>query len=79
MAPVPVTLTFPSPAALTAFVDVMALRFGYAAVLEDGTPNPQTKGEFVRGLIIKWMKREYKEHVDNTAKAAISNPEPDIT
>lgn len=58
---------------LTRAVDALSTRWGYGPFLEDGTtPNPQSKGEFVRLQIARWIKSEVRAHELATAQAAIT-------
>lgn len=57
---------------LTRAVDALSTRWGYSPFLADGvTPNPQTKGEFVRLRIGAWVKSEVLSHELATAQAAV--------
>lgn len=61
------TLTITIPAGqVNRVVDAIATRFGYTGFEEDGT-TPQTKSEFCRKLIIKYIKSNVKEHEAATA------------
>lgn len=60
-----------SAADLTRAVDALSTRWGYQPVI-DGSPNPQTKGEFVRLKIGQWVKSEVHAHELGTAQAAVS-------
>ncbi len=56
-------------------VDALSTRWGYSPLLADGlTPNPQTKGEFVRLRIGQWIRNEVHEHELATAQAAVVAP-----
>jgi len=57
---------------LTRAVDALSVRWGYPIVLENGDPNPQTKGEFVRQKIGQWVKSEVRAHELGTAQAAVT-------
>ena len=56
---------------LAVAVDALSVRWGYESTI-DGAPNPQTKGEFVRQEIARWIKREVRSHRLATAQAAIT-------
>lgn len=74
-----ISLTISAPD-LTRTVDALAVRYGYAPMLPDGiTPNPQTRGEFVRLAIARWVRAEVKAHELATAQAAVSVSEVSIT
>lgn len=49
--------------------DALTTRYGYSDTLPNGDPNPQTKTEFVRQLLVAWIKREVREHEAATASA----------
>ena len=65
-------LTFESDEQLTRVVDAMCARHGYSATLGDGTPNPQTRREFVRQRIAQWVRGEVREHELNTARSLVT-------
>ncbi len=65
---------------LTRAVDALGTRWGYSATLADGvTPNPQTKGEFVRLRIAQWVRSEVHAHELATAQAAVTVSDVSIT
>ena len=58
---------------LTRAVTALSARWGYPPFLPDGiTPNPQTRGEFVRQYIGQWVRSEVKAHELATAQAAVT-------
>lgn len=60
---------------LTRIVAALSVRWGYPPFLADGvTPNPQTRGEFVRLHIGQWITQELHAHELATAQAAITAP-----
>lgn len=73
-----ITLTV-SAGDLARAVDALGTRWGYLAVLADGSPNPQSKGEFVRLQIAKWIKSEVHQHELATAQAAVTVSDVVIT
>lgn len=69
-----------SPADLTIAVDALSTRWGYPLFLPDGiTPNPQTKGEFVRLKIGQWLRSEVRAHRLGTTQAAVTVTDVTIT
>jgi hypothetical protein len=72
-----ITLTIPDAVA-TRVVDVLATRFGYQATIPDPADstktitNPQTKAQFAKSQLIKWVMAQVSEHEANTAGAAAS-------
>lgn len=67
------TITFTlSGSDLNRAIDALGARWGYEPMLSDGTPNPQSKGEFVRLNIAQWIRSEVKAHELATAQAAVS-------
>ena len=54
-------------------ITALSTRWGYSAFSEDGiTPNPQTRGEFVRLKIGQWLRSEVRAHELATAQAAVT-------
>lgn len=69
-----------SAADLARAVTALSTRWGYSAFLEDGiTPNPQTKGEFVRLKIGQWLRSEVRAHELGTAQAAVTVTDVTVT
>lgn len=50
-------------------VDALCARFGYQALLPDGTANPQTKALFARDIVKDWITNEVRQHERGTAVA----------
>ena len=65
------TLTIPN-AQLSRVADAISTKFGYTGFEADGI-TPQTKQEFVRKILIKYLKRNVAEHEAGTAGAAAFN------
>ena len=54
-------------------------RYGYQAVFEDGTPNPETKAQFAKRMVILFIKRAVREaEMEAAAKAAEVEAATDI-
>lgn len=72
------TLTITIPAGqVNRVVDAIAARFGYTGFEPDNV-TPQTKSEFCRKLIIKYIKDNVKAHEAGTAgKTAFDTAEAD--
>jgi hypothetical protein len=49
-------------------IDAIATRFGYQATI-GALPNPQTKAQFVKNIVCRWIKDQVKEHEAATAGA----------
>lgn len=68
-----VSFTIPNPQ-VTRFNEGFAKFYGYRETLEDGTPNPETKTQFAKRMMIEHAKRVVKEAegvtVATAAKAA---------
>jgi hypothetical protein len=62
------TLTISDAAALRMF-DALSARYGYTGFDADGI-TPQTKQQFVRRVVIAWMKDETLAHEQAVAAAA---------
>lgn len=74
-----ISLTIPNTDIARA-VDALATRWGYSPFLDDGvTPNPQTKSEFVRLGIARWVKSEVRAHELATAQAAVTVTDVSVT
>lgn len=54
-----ISITIPD-ASLQRVVDGMCAWHGYSATLPDGTPNSQTKGQFVKARIAAFVKESVK-------------------
>lgn len=67
-----------TPADQTRMVDALSVKFGYQPTI-NGSPNPQTAGEFVRQQIIKWTTQQVREHELNTARAVVTVTDVAIT
>jgi hypothetical protein len=79
------TLTINIPDAIAArVVNGVCKRYHYSTTLEDGTPNPETKQQFFKRMVIVFLKRAVREaEVETTsqeaAEAAAASVETDIT
>ena len=62
------TLTIPN-AQLSRVADAICEKFGYTGFEPDGI-TPQTKQEFVRKILIKYLKKSVAEHEAGNAGAA---------
>jgi hypothetical protein len=53
---------------------------GYSPTLENGDPNPQTRGQFAKAQIIRLIRDVVRAQEVAVARAgAAANPEPDLT
>lgn len=66
-----ITITM-SAAHLARVVAALSERYGYSPTLPDGTPNPQTKPEFVRACLMRWVREGVREHEQAAARAAVA-------
>lgn len=74
-----ISLTISAPD-LQRAVDALSVRWGYQALLPDGvTPNPQSKGEFVRLRLGQYVRSEVHAHELGTAQAAVTVTDVGIT
>lgn len=73
-----ITLTISAPD-LARAVDALSARWGYAAQLSNGSPNPQTRAEFVRLKIGEWVRSEVRAHELTTAQAAVTVSDIGVT
>ena len=64
-------LRFESDAELARVVTALSVRHGYEPTLADGTPNPQTRREFVRLYLAGVAMAETVDHERRTEAAAI--------
>ena len=51
------------------------IRYGYRAILDDGTPNPESVAKFCRRIWLEMLIAAVQEHERNTARAAVTEPE----
>lgn len=65
-----ITITIPD-AAIPRINDAFAAEFSYRATLPDGTPNPQTKGQFTKERVIAYIKA-IVTHYEGSAAAQAS-------
>lgn len=65
------TLTIPN-AQVTRVTDALSARHGYTGFEPDGI-TPQTKSEFTRKVLIKYLKREVALHEAGTAGSVAYN------
>lgn len=65
-------------------LDAFASTYGYQATLQDGTPNPQTKAQFAKAQVARFVKEVVKGYEATRAgeiarKAAHDAAENEIT
>jgi len=64
-----ITLTIPNP--VTARVlDGFASHYGYKTILMDGSPNPETKGQFAKRKLLEIIKEAVRAAEIETARNA---------
>jgi len=73
-----ITLTL-SNAAAAEVVDAFCEVGGYQATLPDGSPNPVTRAEFARQVLIQRIRRMVLDRRERAALAAVDGTPPDIT
>jgi hypothetical protein len=61
MATTAISITINTPAGITIpqVVDALSAYWGYSATLTDGSPNPQTKGQFIQQKLAQYVKQSY--------------------
>lgn len=55
-----ITINIPD-SILTRVLNGFAKRYNYAPILEDGSPNPETKAQFARRKVIEFIKTAVRE------------------
>lgn len=73
-----ITLTLSVPQ-MNRVVDALSASYGYQELLPDGSANPETRGEFARQQLMRWLRQEVTEHELRVARAAVSVPPVDVT
>lgn len=54
-----VTVTTPAGVSIADVVGVLSAAWGYSATLDDGSPNPQTAGQFVQSRLARFLRESY--------------------
>jgi len=65
-----ISITIPD-AAMPRIIAAYCALFGYQAVLEDGTPNPETKAAFTKRMVIRHVRGIVTSYEGDTAVAAV--------
>jgi hypothetical protein len=73
-----ITLTL-SDAAATELVDALCAQGLYSPVLGDGSPNPETRAQFARRMILVGLKRIVREYRRSVLAGTADPTDPDIT
>jgi len=71
-----ITITIPDAIA-SRVVNGFAIHYGYAAILQDGTPNPETKTQFAKRKLIELIKQAVKASEIQTAANAAATTAAD--
>jgi hypothetical protein len=65
-----ITITIPDAIASRVIND-FAQRFNYSPILEDGSPNPETKNQFAKRKLIEYIKQSCREaEIQNATNTA---------
>lgn len=77
------TITITIPDEITQrVVSALSYRWKYPPVLDDGSPNPESRAQFIRRKVIEYMKKSVKEAeieiAANEAATQASQSEVDI-
>lgn len=61
-----ITINIPDPIA-NRVIQGFAQRHGYSDTLEDGSPNPETRSQFAKRILIQYIKNSVREAEIQTA------------